>query len=32
MILLEPNYVELITKNLGFKAFQVEAVLSMIAE
>lgn len=32
MTLLEPNYVELITKNLGFKAFQVEAVLSMIAE
>lgn len=32
MTLLEPNYIELITKNLGFKAFQVEAVLSMIAE
>lgn len=32
MTLLEPNYTELITKNLGFKAFQVEAVLNMIAE
>lgn len=32
MTLLEPNYTELITKNLGFKAFQVEAVLSMIGE
>lgn len=32
MTLIEPNYTELITKNLGFKAFQIEAVLSMIAE
>lgn len=32
MTLLEPNYTELITKNLGFKYAQVEAVLSMIAE